>query len=132
MAAAIAIMFVLPWLVRNPVKSILYKGNSSRVAIEVFQPSLILFGVSGVGLPRFAGFDAAFEARWPEPSSELLAASPLALSLRPIDPTVPPVGLAGGSGGAGARARPRYTATATSAWLCRRSGPHRFSRTPAS
>lgn len=58
---------------------------------------------SGVGLPRFAGFDAAFEARWPEPSSELLAASPLALSLLPIDATVPPVGLEGGFVAAQAR-----------------------------
>ena len=36
MAAAIAIMFVLPWLDRSPVRSIRYKGNLSKLAITVF------------------------------------------------------------------------------------------------
>jgi ubiquinol-cytochrome c reductase cytochrome b subunit len=51
MAAAIAIMFVLPWLDRSPVKSIRYKGNASRVAIVVFAASFIILGVLGVKPP---------------------------------------------------------------------------------
>jgi ubiquinol-cytochrome c reductase cytochrome b subunit len=52
MAAAIAIMFVLPWLDRSPVKSIRYKGNLSRVAIVVFSASFIILGVLGVRPPN--------------------------------------------------------------------------------
>ncbi len=51
MAAAIAIMFVLPWLDRSPVKSIRYKGNFSRAAILVFAASFIVLGVLGVKAP---------------------------------------------------------------------------------
>ena len=51
MAAAIAIMFVLPWLDRSPVKSIRYKGNFSRVAILVFAACFIVLGVLGVKAP---------------------------------------------------------------------------------
>lgn len=36
MGAAIAIMFVLPWLDRSPVRSIRYKGIYSKIAIVVF------------------------------------------------------------------------------------------------
>ncbi len=51
MAAAIAILFVLPWLDRSKVKSIRYKGNVSRVAIVVFAASFIILGVLGVKAP---------------------------------------------------------------------------------
>ncbi len=51
MAAAIAIMFVLPWLDRSPVKSIRYKGMLSRVAIVIFAASFIILGVLGVKPP---------------------------------------------------------------------------------
>lgn len=51
MAAAIAIMFVLPWLDRSPVKSIRYKGIFSRVAILIFAASFIILGVLGVKAP---------------------------------------------------------------------------------
>lgn len=36
MAAGIAIMFVLPWLDRSPVRSIRYKGRLSKIAIVIF------------------------------------------------------------------------------------------------
>lgn len=36
MAAALALMFVLPWLDRSRVRSIRYKGNLSKLAIAVF------------------------------------------------------------------------------------------------
>ena len=51
MAAAIAIMFVLPWLDRSPVKSIRYKGMLSRAAIVIFAASFIILGVLGVKPP---------------------------------------------------------------------------------
>ncbi len=51
MAAAIAILFVLPWLDRSKVKSIRYKGTISRVAILVFAASFIILGVLGVKAP---------------------------------------------------------------------------------
>lgn len=51
MAAAVAILFVLPWLDRSPVKSIRYKGNISRIAIVLFASSFIILGVLGVKSP---------------------------------------------------------------------------------
>ena len=51
MAAAVAILFVLPWLDRSPVKSIRYKGKISRVAIIVFAAAFIILGVLGVKAP---------------------------------------------------------------------------------
>ncbi len=51
MAAAIAILFVLPWLDRSPVKSIRYKGNISKVAIILFAASFVILGVLGVRSP---------------------------------------------------------------------------------
>lgn len=42
MGAAIAILFVLPWLDRSPVKSIRYKGMISKVAISTFALVFIL------------------------------------------------------------------------------------------
>lgn len=41
MAAAIALMFVLPWLDRSPVRSIRYKGLFSKIAITVFVISFV-------------------------------------------------------------------------------------------
>ncbi len=51
MAAAIAILFVLPWLDRSPVKSIRYKGSISRVMIIVFAAAFVILGVLGVRAP---------------------------------------------------------------------------------
>lgn len=47
MAAAIAIMFVLPWLDRSPVRSIRYKGMLSKIAIFVFVICFIGLGYLG-------------------------------------------------------------------------------------
>lgn len=47
MAGAIAIMFVLPWLDRSPVRSIRYKGILSKLAIVVFVISFISLGYLG-------------------------------------------------------------------------------------
>lgn len=47
MAAAIAIMFVLPWLDRSPVRSIRYKGIWSKIAITLFVISFIGLGYLG-------------------------------------------------------------------------------------
>jgi len=51
MAAAIAILFVLPWLDRSPVKSMRYKGIISRVMVIVFAAAFIILGVLGVKAP---------------------------------------------------------------------------------
>lgn len=48
MAAAIAILFVLPWLDKSPVKSIRYKGTFSRIAMLVFAASFVILGYLGV------------------------------------------------------------------------------------
>ena len=47
MAGGIAIMFVLPWLDRSPVRSIRYKGILSKIAIVVFVISFIGLGYLG-------------------------------------------------------------------------------------
>lgn len=48
MAAAIALMFVLPWLDRSKVRSIRYKGSWSYFAIAVFVVSFIGLGYLGI------------------------------------------------------------------------------------
>lgn len=48
MAAAIAILFVLPWLDKSPVKSIRFKGLFSRIALIVFAASFVILGYLGV------------------------------------------------------------------------------------
>lgn len=48
MGAAIAILFVLPWLDRSPVKSMRYKGNFSRIALIVFAAVFVILGYLGV------------------------------------------------------------------------------------
>lgn len=47
MAAGIAIMFVLPWLDRSPVRSIRYKGTLSKIAIVIFVISFMGLGYLG-------------------------------------------------------------------------------------
>lgn len=54
MGGAIAILFVLPWLDRSPVKSMLYKGWMSKVALFIFCVSFVVLGVLGV-LPSTDG-----------------------------------------------------------------------------
>jgi ubiquinol-cytochrome c reductase cytochrome b subunit len=51
MAAAIAVLFVLPWLDRSPVRSIRYKGIISRIAILVFVACFVILGYLGVKAP---------------------------------------------------------------------------------
>lgn len=48
MAASIALMFVLPWLDRSPVRSIRYKGVLSKIAIVIFVISFIGLGYLGI------------------------------------------------------------------------------------
>jgi ubiquinol-cytochrome c reductase cytochrome b subunit len=47
MGLAIAILFVVPWLDRSPVKSMRYKGWYSRIALLLFVVSFIILGVLG-------------------------------------------------------------------------------------
>lgn len=51
MAAAIAILFVLPWLDRSPVRSMRYKGTISRVMILLFVAAFVILGVLGIKAP---------------------------------------------------------------------------------
>jgi ubiquinol-cytochrome c reductase cytochrome b subunit len=51
MGAAIAVLFVLPWLDRSPVKSMRYKGNISRIALIVFAAAFVVLGYLGVQAP---------------------------------------------------------------------------------
>ena len=47
MGAAIAVLFVLPWLDRSPVKSIRYKGWMSKLWLVIFCVSFVILGVLG-------------------------------------------------------------------------------------
>jgi ubiquinol-cytochrome c reductase cytochrome b subunit len=51
MGAAIAVLFVLPWLDRSPVKSMRYKGWMSKIWLLVFCVSFVILGVLGVLSP---------------------------------------------------------------------------------
>ncbi len=48
MGAAIAILFVLPWLDRSPVKSIRYKGWMSKLWLVIFCVCFVILGYLGV------------------------------------------------------------------------------------
>lgn len=48
MGAAIAILFVLPWLDRSPVRSMRYKGNVSKIMLALFIVAFVMLGVLGV------------------------------------------------------------------------------------
>ncbi len=47
MGAAIAILFVLPWLDRSPVRSMRYKGIHSKIWLALFAISFVVLGVLG-------------------------------------------------------------------------------------
>lgn len=51
MGGAIAILFVLPWLDRSPIRSIRYKGLISKLALVVFVISFCILGYLGVKQP---------------------------------------------------------------------------------
>ncbi len=48
MGGAIAVLFLLPWLDRSPVKSIRYKGILSKIALVIFAVSFVILGYLGV------------------------------------------------------------------------------------
>ncbi|MEL0028725.1 MAG: cytochrome b N-terminal domain-containing protein, partial [Perlucidibaca sp.] len=47
MGASIAILFVLPWLDKSPVKSIKYKGTQSKIWLAIFVVSFLGLGYLG-------------------------------------------------------------------------------------
>ena len=51
MAGAIAILFVLPWLDRSPVKSIRYKGLGSKIFLALFVISFFILEYLGTVHP---------------------------------------------------------------------------------
>ncbi len=48
MGGAIAILFVLPWLDRSPVKSMRYKGMLSKIWLVIFAIAFVVLGYLGV------------------------------------------------------------------------------------
>jgi len=48
MGGAIAILFVLPWLDKSPVRSMRYKGIISRMALAIFVVSFVVLGYLGI------------------------------------------------------------------------------------
>ncbi|MFZ5843485.1 MAG: cytochrome b [Pseudomonadota bacterium] len=54
MGGAIAVLFVLPWLDRNPVKSIRYRGWPYKLALTLFVIAFIILGVLGAMQPTDA------------------------------------------------------------------------------
>lgn len=51
MAGAIAILFVLPWLDKNPVRSIRYRGWQYKLALTIFTISFVTLGYLGLMPP---------------------------------------------------------------------------------
>ena len=51
MGASIAILFIVPWLDRSPVKSIRYKGLLSKIALMIFTISFFILGYLGMEPP---------------------------------------------------------------------------------
>ncbi len=62
MFAAIAMLFLLPWLDRSPVKSIRYKGLIYKVALGVFVVSFVMLGYFGTqpATPTYTMFARVF------------------------------------------------------------------------
>jgi ubiquinol-cytochrome c reductase cytochrome b subunit len=52
MAAAIVLLFFLPWLDRSPVKSIRYKGWLTRCMLALFAVSFVMLAVCGMKPPN--------------------------------------------------------------------------------
>lgn len=55
MGAAIAVLFVLPWLDRSPVRSIRYKGWLSKLWLVIFAVSFVILGYYGAQAPSPQG-----------------------------------------------------------------------------
>ena len=55
MGAAIAVLFVLPWLDRSPVRSIRYKGWLSKLWLVIFAVSFVILGYYGAQAPSPLG-----------------------------------------------------------------------------
>ena len=53
--AAIAVLFVLPWLDRSPVRSIRYKGWLSKLWLVIFAVSFVILGYYGAQAPSPLG-----------------------------------------------------------------------------
>ncbi len=47
MGGAIAVLFLIPWLDRSPVRSMRYKGTLSKIALTIFAISFVVLGYLG-------------------------------------------------------------------------------------
>lgn len=52
-AASVAILFILPWLDRSPIKSVRYRGLVPKIMIIQFVAAFLILGVLGVKAPNF-------------------------------------------------------------------------------
>ena len=52
-AASVAILFILPWLDRSPIRSIRYRGMVPKIMIIQFVAAFLILGVLGVKAPNF-------------------------------------------------------------------------------
>ena len=55
MGSSVAILFVLPWLDRSPVKSIRYRGGLFKGALAIFVISFLILGYLGTQAPTVMG-----------------------------------------------------------------------------
>ena len=64
MIGAIAMLFLLPWLDRSPVKSIRYKGRISRIALVCFVVCFVVLGYLGLqpASGHFLGLALCYES----------------------------------------------------------------------
>ena len=60
MFASTLIFFVLPWLDRNPIKSIRYRGTLFRLLLGTFVITFIILGYLGTQPPTPAGSELGF------------------------------------------------------------------------
>jgi len=66
MGAAIAILFVLPWLDRSPVKSWRYKGWATRIGLASFVVAFVFLGYLGAKPAEITvlGIEGKYWAQW--------------------------------------------------------------------
>jgi len=60
MFASVLVFFVLPWLDRNPIKSVRYRGPMFKVLLGSFVITFIVLGYLGTQAPTVAGSELGF------------------------------------------------------------------------
>jgi ubiquinol-cytochrome c reductase cytochrome b subunit len=60
MFASVLVFFVLPWLDRNPIKSVRYRGPMFRLLLGIFVITFFVLGYLGTQAPTAAGSELGF------------------------------------------------------------------------